>query len=182
MQRYRSRCQRSMLALRTSESESSLLPTPTASNYGSNQGGAAGRVGEKRLSLNAMAARGLLATATATATANQLSPSMSKWPSCKAWQDLATLMPTPRASDAPRSMTTLGAQEYYQKRVDVGRATVSEHLCSHGVPGRLSPQFVEWMQGFPIEWTACELSEIPSSPSVQKLSGGSSEIYQGGDP
>lgn len=34
-----------------------LLPTPTASTYGSNQGGAGGRVGKVRLSLGAMAAK-----------------------------------------------------------------------------------------------------------------------------
>ncbi len=63
----------------------SLLPTPTASSYGSNQGGANGRKGTIRLSLPAMASRGLL-FATPTETANQLSPSMAKWPGCQARQ------------------------------------------------------------------------------------------------
>lgn len=39
-----------------------LLPTLTAQAYGSNQGGAAGRVGEPRLSLQSMASKGLLPT------------------------------------------------------------------------------------------------------------------------
>lgn len=39
-----------------------LLPTPTASSYGSNKGGAAGREGPERLSLEAMGKRGLLPT------------------------------------------------------------------------------------------------------------------------
>jgi hypothetical protein len=42
-----------------------LLPTPTASNYGSNQGGQAGRVGPKRHSLRSMARHGLWPTPTA---------------------------------------------------------------------------------------------------------------------
>lgn len=54
----------------------SSLPTPTASTYGSNLGGAAGRVGPVRLSL-ASAIRAIL---TPTETANLASPSMAKWP------------------------------------------------------------------------------------------------------
>jgi len=85
MRRYRSRCQRALSVLRTGEVEfSSLLPTPSASSYGSNRGGAAGRTGKTRYSLQTMARKGLLALP--TAKGNQLSPSMSKWPSCAAWQ------------------------------------------------------------------------------------------------
>src|SRR5690606_22216901 len=40
-------------------SSSLLLPTPTASSYGSNQGGANGRTGVVRLSLASMARAGL---------------------------------------------------------------------------------------------------------------------------
>lgn len=42
-----------------------LLPTPTASSYGNNQGGQAGRVGPKRHSLRSMARNGLWPTPTA---------------------------------------------------------------------------------------------------------------------
>src|SRR5690606_38011903 len=97
---------------------------------------------------------------------------MAKWPGCKAWREIAEKMPTPRASDGPRSMTTLGGQEFYQRRVNTGRATVSEHLCAHGIPGRLSPLFVEWMMGFPIGWTDVEPSETPSSLSAPRSSDG----------
>lgn len=38
------------------------LPTPTATAYGSNQGGAAGRVGKRRMSIDGMASRGLIPT------------------------------------------------------------------------------------------------------------------------
>lgn len=51
--------------LDTSETESGLLPTLTAQNYGTNQGGAAGRVGKVRPSLETMARRGLLPTLSA---------------------------------------------------------------------------------------------------------------------
>jgi len=155
MKRFRSLCQRRMSELRTSEGESLLLPTPTASQGGYNQGGAAGRVGPKRYSLVGLARRGLLPTPTAspnanrttklppsvlagrhgkqlagvlatpTKTANQLSPAMAKWSVCKGWQDLHP-------------------------------------------PGPLLPSFVEWMMGFPTGWTVCEPSETPSSPRSPK--------------
>jgi hypothetical protein len=49
----------------TSEIASGLLPTLTAQSYGTNQGGAAGRVGKVRPSLDTMARQGLLPTLTA---------------------------------------------------------------------------------------------------------------------
>ena len=45
---------------------SSLLPTPTASSYGTNPGGQAGRVGKVRPSLETMARHGLWPTPTAS--------------------------------------------------------------------------------------------------------------------
>jgi len=56
------------------------LPTPSASEYGTNQGGAAGRVGEKRPSLRLML--------TPTSTANLNSPSMDKWAGARALREM----------------------------------------------------------------------------------------------
>ncbi len=58
------------------------LPTPTASNYGSNQGGAAGRTGKRRQSVASMASRGLIPTPMArdwkgSGGANRESPDLS---------------------------------------------------------------------------------------------------------
>lgn len=53
-------CQPKKLAPATFAKDGSDLPTPTASGYGSNQGGAAGRKGKRRLSIEAMAGRGLI--------------------------------------------------------------------------------------------------------------------------
>lgn len=50
------------LELTTGEIGSGLLPTPTAQSYGTNQGGAMGRVGKLRPSLETMARSGLLPT------------------------------------------------------------------------------------------------------------------------
>lgn len=108
----------------TSEGVSSLLPTPTASTYGSNQGGAAGRKGAVRLSLEAMARRGLLPT--------------------------------------PRAQRTTYDTRHGKIYAAIGSLAGSE--------GRLSPRFVEWMMGFPDDWT--QLDESPSatplSPSAPK--------------
>ena len=38
--------------------------------------------------------------------------------------------------------------------------------------GRLNPQWVEWLMGFPSEWTVSRPSEMPSSPKSLKSSGG----------
>lgn len=59
-----------------------LLPTPTAQSYGSNQGGAAGRQGKRRESVESMARRGLIPTPMArdwkaSGGANRESPDLS---------------------------------------------------------------------------------------------------------
>jgi hypothetical protein len=48
-----------------------LLPTPSASSYGSNQGGSSGRVGPVRYSLQSMASKGLWATPTVKGNYNR---------------------------------------------------------------------------------------------------------------
>jgi hypothetical protein len=39
------------------------------------------------------------------------------------------------------------------------------------VGGPLNPQFVEWLMGYPLEWTALPVSEMPSSRRSRKSSG-----------
>ena len=46
----------------TSAKDGSYLPTPTAQNYGSNKGGAQGRIGKERLSLESMARKNMWPT------------------------------------------------------------------------------------------------------------------------
>lgn len=50
----------------TKEIVGSYLPTPSASSYGSNKGGSAGRVGKERISLDTMARKSLWPTPNAT--------------------------------------------------------------------------------------------------------------------
>ena len=54
--------QRKKLARHTNANESSYLPTPSATSYGNNQGGAAGRTGKVRHSLESMARHNLWPT------------------------------------------------------------------------------------------------------------------------
>ncbi len=74
----------------TSDGESSLLPTPAASGFDSNRGGAEGRVGKIRYSLQGMARTGLWPTPTANrrdglqshgknAITGQLNPTWVEW-------------------------------------------------------------------------------------------------------
>jgi hypothetical protein len=113
----------------------SPLPTLTASEYGSNQGGGAGRVGPKRPSL-----RYLLPTLTVKGNHNK------KGISKKSGDGLATaLLPTLRSSDSEKSGHPTAASE------------------KHGdlrLGGPLNPEWCEWFMGFPIGWTALEPLEM----------------------
>jgi hypothetical protein len=59
-----------------------------------------------------------------------------------------------------------------------GRGTeTNPSLCYHatdGSPGKLNPTWVEWLMGFPPEWTVCGASATRSSPRSPKSSGGPS--------
>jgi hypothetical protein len=120
-----------MSAHRTSEREcSSLLPTLTARPYGTNQGGAAGRTGKVRESLQTMAKNGRLLP-TLTRKANLLAPSMHKWAGHRL---LATLCA--RDAKGPRQAGTKGSRNLPRE-----------------LGGHLSPTFCEWLMGFPEGWT-----------------------------
>ena len=48
-------------------------------------------------------------------------------------------------------------------------------LQSHGknlILGKLNPQWVEWLMGYPLGWTDCEGSATPSSRSARSKSSG----------
>lgn len=87
--------------------------------------------------------------ATPTVKANQLAPSMQKWPSC------AALLPTPRAN----------------MHTGVGQRGKGGPNLQTVAGGSLNPTWVEWLMGFPEGWTALEPSEMPSSRRSSKKSG-----------
>jgi hypothetical protein len=100
--------------------ECGSLPTPTATRYGSNQGGATGRVGKERPSLQTMARRGM-------------------WP-------------TPTKSDGTGGP---GAGKNRQG---------GDNLRTR-VGGQLNPTWVEWLMGWPLEWTGLRPLETDRYPS-----------------
>jgi hypothetical protein len=141
MRAYRSRLRRRMLERRISGLESSLLlPTLTARPYGTNRGGAAGRVGRTRQSLHALAKQGLLPTL--TAKGNLLSPGMQKWPSHRLLNELLR--------KHREMLPTLTSRDY--KGPGLKRRQGGVDLPTQvGAP--LSPTFCEWFMGFEEGWT-----------------------------
>jgi hypothetical protein len=70
----------------------------------------------------------------------------------------ARLLPTPRASDGMKHKlrTHLPEDHNYRGRLEDLVAALAE------APGYLNPQFVEWLMGFPVGWSApSEHSETP---------------------
>jgi hypothetical protein len=126
----------------SSLSPASMLPTPTASTYGSNMGGGAGRVGKERHSLQSMAAKGLWPTPTVKGNHNRagLSP--------RSGDGLATavaaqMLPTPTSRDWRSGASNLHGKNSRPLNEVVHRST----------PGRLNPTWVEWLMGLPLGWT-----------------------------
>lgn len=77
------------------------------------------------------------------------------------------MWPTPTASDARKGYSSPPGPAN-----DRGRETLSGQVQVRGqVRGQLNPQFVEWLMGFPIDWTAVTPSETHSSPKSQSGSG-----------
>ncbi len=70
---------------------------------------------------------------------------------------------TPQAQDA-KNINQMKSQ-YHTLPKQMGQVEGS---------GRLNPPWVEWLMGFPLEWTALEPSETPSSRRSRKSSGGQS--------
>ena len=184
----------------TASSSSPSLPTPSAQSYGSNQGGAAGRTGKARPSLDTMARHNLWPTprasdATAGPEATKTRPSGAKGSTNLA--GAAAMWPTPSASLGSHgglvTPSKARAGETLIEAVSLDMwPTPTARGASRGAgwdrPGRplseraggpLNPTWVEWLMGFPLGWTALEDSETPSSPTVASTSAASSEVERG---
>ncbi len=154
----------------TDEIEYGLLPTPTATNYGSNQGGAAGRTGPIRHSLQSMAKNGLWPTPNASdnrsrgtykSTLRRIA--IGKQINLEA---MVKMWPTPTAScvdiDTMQRQTVSG---YIRKAMKAAGTPYQTQ-----VTGMLNPTWVEWLMGFPLGWTVCEAWETRSSRKSRKSS------------
>lgn len=136
-------------APRTTDTGSfSSLPTPSASSYGYNQGGAAGRTGHQRPLLRTLV-KGLPSP---TARDWKDSPGMAaEAPGRKREDHLPRVihgLPTPTAGDAKAS----GAAGYSTSSGRHSGTTLTDVVtgaASSGRRGKLNPRFVEWMMGLP---------------------------------
>ena len=116
-----------------------LLPTLTATDYGSNRGGAAGRVGPVRESLQTMARHGRLPTLLA-----------------RDWKDGTNPSPHGRHS-AANDCKPAGRVEVMEYRQENRRTTLHAAVTEPGqLGGTLNPDWCEWFMGWPIGWTASE--------------------------
>jgi len=70
------------------------------------------------------------------------------------------LLPTPRANNQPNA--TPGLVHRFDGNLESAVARMGDF-------GRLNPNFVEWLMGFPTNWTDSEASEILSSHKFPNL-------------
>jgi len=110
----------------TEDDGSGFLPTPNSSGWTSNIGGAGGRVGKVRPSLEMMARKNL-------------------WPT----PSVPNGGRKPKGGMSPTGMTPDG------KKRQVGLENAVK-LLSEMVGGTLNPTWVEWLMGWPIGWTGLQ--------------------------
>lgn len=137
----------------TMPATSNLLPTPSAVSYGSNQGGAAGRVGEKRHSLESLARLGLLPTPEASdGTGGRVSADLGgiRPSGAKRSVTLATAVAHSGLWPSPSRADGTGGPGTSPKR-EGGKNLRTEVNEREG--GMLEPNWVEWMMGIPVGTT-----------------------------
>ena len=123
-----------------------LLPTPSATSYGTNQGGGMGRVGPVRPSLQTMAKQGLWPTPNSRdwkdsgpTQGNRKSPNLGM----AVWS-------TPTARDAQSLKKCMRGKGSQEKGNEIIEPLVVQ------VGGSLNPTWVEWLMGWPLGWTSLE--------------------------
>jgi hypothetical protein len=151
-----------------------LFPTPTANQYGTTNNGKRGDGTTYRTagtpSLATMASRNLWPTPTTgdarssgsrNTPASKAHPGVSLTDAVRGDMGTGRIWPTPAARDF-RHPNRLP----YSER---GGGTKGEQL-PNAVGGALNPTWVEWLMGYPSEWTVLDASEIPSSRRSSKRS------------
>jgi hypothetical protein len=159
-----------MLEPLTSEKDGSYLPTPTATQYGSNKGGALGRTGKERLSLETMARKNLWPTPTASDHLHNQSEMLENWEKRAkekkkqginlqfALRHAVQKWPTPRASEYKDCGPVGSKSQVHMEKRDYLCAKVKEESKPTGM---LSPMWVEWLMGYPTGHT--ELSALATA-------------------
>jgi hypothetical protein len=129
---------------------SNLLPTPSASSYGSNKGGAAGRTGPERLSLESMARRDMWPTPTASLGSNGGAITREKA------REGGTLIEAVSARTLWPTPTVKGNHNR------AGASSKAGDGLETAVGGSLNAEFCEWLMGYPIGWSDCAASATRS--------------------
>jgi hypothetical protein len=68
------------------------------------------------------------------------------------------MWPTPRAADSKRGPDYGGTANHQGGGNLLGAVKTADKSS-----GQLNPEWVEWLMGFPVGWTDCEVSETPLS-------------------
>ena len=144
----------------TEETASSLLPTPTAQQYGTSQNGKRkdGTTYKQagKPSLQTMARHNLWPTATArdwrSGKTSEKTMNRNSRPLNEVVVSEEKMWPTPMAHEArlgyqDRSRGKKGTQESLTTKV------INNLGGRKSVSGQLNPAWVEWLMGFPIGWT-----------------------------
>lgn len=131
----------------TKETDGSYLPTPTAQAYGTNKGGALGRVGKVRMSLETMAKRNHWPTP--RANDSQKRGNFDQENKRNGLAGAVKRFPTPTARDFRTPC-----------QGDLNRKTPSLATISFGTGGQLSPMWVEWLMGYRTGWTELDASAM----------------------
>jgi hypothetical protein len=84
------------------------------------------------------------------------------------------MFPTPTARDYKGGYKTesLIRKDGKNRAMDALPNAVLDGAGVETASGHLNPQWVEWLMGFPIEWTACDVSAMRSSRKSPKSSAG----------
>jgi hypothetical protein len=146
------------LAPLTAETASGLLPTPAAS----------------------MAERGGRGDLLQVVRGNPSPSGHFKWPTPTArdWKDTGDLTGVPENSLLPRVVARVEREQWAtptaHPRTHTPRRVDHGEQLANQVGGALNPTWVEWLMGFPLEWTALPPSETPSSRRSRNGSAGAS--------
>jgi hypothetical protein len=146
------------------EDESGLLPTPTATSYGSTNNWQRGDGTTYRTagtpSLETMARKNLWPTP--TAADSERSGNFGRGEGNPTLSGAVKLWPTASANDWK------GSSKPGQRRRQLTDPEMG--VIPQGGGGALSPTWVEWLMGFPLEWTVLQPSEMPASRRSSKRS------------
>lgn len=121
-----------------------LLPTPSAVSYGSNQGGAAGRIGPVRHSLESLVRLALLPTPTVGDSRNSRNATAGRSPDAAPANSGTTLSDVAHSSAWGRFAEAVARHESLY-----GPAPAPAEPNRNGAP-RLAPAFAEWLMCIPV--------------------------------